>query len=127
MQNLHRNWISVSRLCCPVCWELMKTLGGSQDTDPFEVRGRHSVVYDMELPNLLPTDILEKMIRRFKEFVYQELISLTRKSVDSADPSHSRNTSFQSDSGISIQSMTTVDADAVREAVRERVDFVNPK
>jgi hypothetical protein len=93
----------------------MKTLGGSQDTDPFEVRGRHSVVYDVELPNFLPMDILEKMIRRFKEFVYQELKSL--KSINSADPSHSCNNSFQSDSGISIQSMTTVDADAVREAV----------
>jgi hypothetical protein len=84
MQSLHRNWISVSRLCCPVCWDLFQIIGEhsnlqdpeSDNPHPFVVRGRHSNVYDVELPYLLPQDILEKMIDRFQSYVYMELEQL---------------------------------------------------
>jgi hypothetical protein len=40
----------------------MRLLGDDSDAQPFEVRGCHSVVYDVELPNMLPKETLEKMI-----------------------------------------------------------------
>ena len=67
---------------------------------PFEVRGHHSMVYDMELPHLLPRDILEKMIKRFRRYVYVQLLEM--QAPDVGGFAHSRNTSLHSDSGMSI-------------------------
>ena len=96
-------------------------LGDLQDdldqARPFEVRGRHSMVYDMELPHLLPRDILEKMIKHFRCYVHVQLQEMQAPDVGSFV--HSRSTSLHSDSGMSIQSVTTVDAAAVQGDVRQ--------
>lgn len=84
---------------------------------PFEVRGRHSMVYDVELPHLLPRDILEKMIKRFRRYVHVQLQDM--QAPDVGGFAHSRNTSLHSDSGMSIPSVTTVDAAVVQDDVRQ--------
>jgi hypothetical protein len=83
----------------------------------FKVRGRHSMVYDVELPHLLPRDILEKMIKRFRHYIHVQLQDM--QAPDMGGFAHSCNTSLHSDSGMSIPSVTTVDAAVVQDDVRQ--------
>jgi hypothetical protein len=81
----------------------MKILGdptGSQSIDSehfeqaFHVRGRHNILYDVDLPHSLPQDILEGMIDHFRYLVYKELYCLrdplvTSSELDTRSPSFS--------------------------------------
>jgi hypothetical protein len=68
------DFIAVSKLCCPVCWELLAVLRG--DTNKYQVRGRHATVYPVDLPAWLPAGVLEEMIRRFRIYLRDELLIL---------------------------------------------------
>lgn len=55
------------------------------------VRGRHSILYDVELPSWLPADVLDAMVKRYKGYVMVQLECLKpSSSVDGKSPSHSR-------------------------------------
>jgi hypothetical protein len=45
----------VSKLCCPVCWELLKILRNNDSTDLY-VDGHHATLFQVELPEWLPLD-----------------------------------------------------------------------
>ena len=62
--------ISVSKLCCPVCWELLALLG---DEKPLSLRGSHSTIYPVELPKWLPPEIVDKMDKRFLNHLREEI------------------------------------------------------
>jgi hypothetical protein len=115
---------------------LMKILGdptGSQSIDSehfaqaFHVRGRHNILYDVDLPQSLPQDVLERMIVRFKEHLYDQLRDLRRPSPEGGVGEaldHSRGNSFQTDSGITVSTMSSIDpAEVVEGALRAaRID-----
>jgi hypothetical protein len=97
-QRLHIDIVAVSKPCCPVCWELLGILRGA--TDNFHVLGRHPIVFPVQLPSLLPRDIMEQMVARFKGFLHQEIIAMPPTFTEG----HSRKHSGQSISGLSIAS-----------------------
>jgi hypothetical protein len=67
--------LSVSKLCCPVCWDLLEILRDGQ-MDTLQVQGHHSVLYDVELPPWLPINILEKMVAKYTAYAKTELKNL---------------------------------------------------
>ena len=56
-QTLQRDMISVSKLCCPVCWELFKVLKLD-----IKIRGCHPTVTPLALPETLSLDISNGVI-----------------------------------------------------------------
>jgi hypothetical protein len=69
--------ISVSKSCCPVCWELLDVLNETySNMIHFTVRPPHQNLYPVCLPPWLPDDVLEKMIQRFGRKLYDKLHQL---------------------------------------------------
>jgi hypothetical protein len=94
--------IAVSKLCCPICWEIIKILRGNGEE--FEMRGRHSMLYALELPQHLPFEVLDGLIQRFKGFLQTEFQLMFQKWHDASKvkKTHNRTPSDQSDSTVSI-------------------------
>jgi hypothetical protein len=97
--------IAVSKLCCPVCWELMIVLH-------FDVRGRHPTLFRVPMPLFTPVEVLKPMVERFRRHLRDELMDRyqndptdtknTGKSKDTANtkrPGHKHSASLQSDDG----------------------------
>jgi hypothetical protein len=61
----------VSKKCCPVCWELLEEMRGAESN--LRVQGFHPILYAVELPGWLPTNIVENMVKRFEEHLRQAL------------------------------------------------------
>lgn len=73
-KTLQNRAISVSKLCCPVCWELLRTMKEKLELpNQFTVRGCHSNIYPVVLPKWLPQDIIDKMVGIFRRHLAQEL------------------------------------------------------
>jgi hypothetical protein len=69
--------VAVSKLCCPICWELLDVLkGGSQD---YSTRGHHYVMSPAGLPLWLPADVVQEMVVRFRRYLRKELIDIHGK------------------------------------------------
>lgn len=83
--------ISVSRLCCPTCWELLQIQG-------FRMQGFHTSFYPVELPSCLSEPELKEMVTRFRGHLRRELITFIEEKSTMVlhKPSESRST-FQSD------------------------------
>jgi hypothetical protein len=93
--------LAVSKLCCPVCKEFMEVL--VQETGiECRIFGYHSTLSPVALPRSLPRNLLERMVERFRGHVRYQLINMTTQS--SLPSKHTRNSSWQSDSGLSIAS-----------------------
>ena len=99
----------MSKLCCPVCWELMKILKkDSADDSLFDVRGRHPTLCSVQLPYWLPAIVMEQMNERFRSLTIKQLHMMQRQSV--RDPkTHNRTASEsnQSDDGVSTASISS--------------------
>jgi hypothetical protein len=67
---LQSGMMSVSKLCCPVCWELLEILN---EEKPLSLRGRHSTIYPVELPKWLPPGIVDKMNKQFQKHLQREI------------------------------------------------------
>ena len=67
--------ISVSKLCCPVCWKLLGLLN-SEDEPPLSFPNYHSTVYPVELPLWLPAHIVEKLTKEFQDRLREELCTM---------------------------------------------------
>jgi hypothetical protein len=81
----------------------------NQSTDPenfdqaFQVRGRHNILYDVDLPSSLPEEILKGLIIRFKYFLSKELYDLRAPPVISSElHKYSRISSLEHDSATSV-------------------------
>jgi hypothetical protein len=66
--------ISVSKLCCPVCWEFLTLLRG--ETDDFKVRGRHTTVAPVDLPAWVPEEVMKEMVERFRAIVRGQVLEV---------------------------------------------------
>ena len=77
----------MSKLCCPVCWELLHFLKGEvvdQDTDTpaaITVYGCHCTIYPTVLPTGLPKHIYADMMLKFQGHLRRELCELLNASL----------------------------------------------
>ena len=97
-QNFN-DMVSVSRLCCPVCWELFQVLGIESI-----VRGCHPTVTPVVLPETLPSHIYEAMVTRFRAHLSSQLRPLLSDIVSSST-GHYRNSSDSGYSAVSSESV----------------------
>lgn len=110
----HKYNISVSKFCCPVCWELLNALNETSDKVQFVVRAHHSNLYPVCLPPWLPDAALEKMIQRFGEKLYNQFRELP--GADELPPfvaGHNKNLSLES-AGESVSSAGSTDINSAR-------------
>ena len=100
--------IGVSKLCCPVCWDLLDVIrrdvpvpmGALQDH--FSVRGFHKTVYYEALPPGIPQEVHDKMVSRFQAYLRNQLGQLVQPTTW-VKTHHST----QSSSGASVASSVT--------------------
>jgi hypothetical protein len=101
--------MSVSKFCCPVCWELLNVLNKTNKKVQFVVRAHHSNIYPVCLPPLLPDNVLEMMIRIFGKRLYELFCQLPPvDDLPPFKPGHKNNLSIES-AGESISSAGTTD------------------
>lgn len=97
--------ISVSKLCCPVCWELLE-LSRDQTLGPF-LRGAHSTIYPVVLPEWLLPTIVEEMKKRFLIHLRDEVeIMLSHDGAEQQVTRQNRHVTHESESNISVASST---------------------
>jgi hypothetical protein len=103
----------VSKLCCPVCWELLGILNNLEDASrPLSFPGCHPVVYPVELPAWLPPNIVDDMTGRFLGHLRREL-NIMVQGVEQKDRNNQKkhHASHESESNISVASTTRDDSD----------------
>lgn len=117
----HKYNISVSKFCCPVCWELLKVLNETNKNLEFVVRAHHSNLYPVCLPPWIPDRALEQMIKRFRKKLYEKLCQLPRVVEVLPGPfqvlptgSHYKSLSLES-AGESISSAGSTDTNTIME------------
>ena len=76
-QNFDNSTIAVSKLCCPVCWELLKILRNDDSTD-FHVDGHHETLFQVELPEWLPLEIVVELTAQFEKILLEQIKTLVR-------------------------------------------------
>jgi hypothetical protein len=96
-KKLDKAVVAVSRLCCPACWELLRNLRDSEEN--LWVLGHHSTLFPVELPDWLPTEVLQKMALQFRKYLSDILQQLSGQK--GVHLQHARPPSLQSDSGSS--------------------------
>ena len=71
---------AVSKLCCPACYDYFdilskkhRRLGDNEETKMYNIRGRHSTVYPVQLPRWSCPAIVQELIRRFGKYLHDEL------------------------------------------------------
>jgi hypothetical protein len=119
--------LSVSKFCCPVCWELIDAVNSiyCKFNVEFVVRARHSNLYPVHLPPSLPDGALDMMIDRFKQMLHDALNRLPDANViPSFVPGHNNlNPSLES-AGESVSSVGTTDRKQVVKDAGESVSSV---
>jgi hypothetical protein len=60
----------MSKLCCPVCLELLNLLGGP---NAFHINGHHHTLFQVELPIWLPLDIVVKLTAKFEKILGNQI------------------------------------------------------
>jgi hypothetical protein len=93
-QNLASTMVSVTKLCCPVCWELFQVLKMGN-----AIHGCHPNVTLVVLPKMLPISVSNAMVDRFRTHLSNQLHHLL--SPNTVTSGHHRNFS---DSGYSATS-----------------------
>jgi len=86
----------VSKLCCPVCWHLLRILRG--DSKDFQVRGYHKNLYQVELPQWLPVEVVMEVTAAFEDILLREIRIMQRRN------KHGPSDSVKSRGGISPDS-----------------------
>ena len=102
----------MSKLCCPVCWELLGILNNLKDDPrPLSFPGCHPIVYPVELPAWLPRSIVEDITERFRGHLRREL-DIMVQGVEQKDriDQKKRHASHESESNISVASTTRDDS-----------------
>lgn len=102
VQQLNNARIGVSKLCCPVCWDLLSILKNERSKNGQEkglvVCGRHPTLHEVDLPRWLSLEVLKAMVDQYESKLYEELMGMAKRSeIQSERRSHRRNPSGQSD------------------------------
>lgn len=123
IDNKYNYNISVSKFCCPVCWELIRVLNETNKEVKFVVRARHSHLYPVHLPPWLPDSVMEKMIECFGRQLYEKFCQLpigTDSDLDEPLPfvlGHRRKNPSMESAGESVSSCGSTDMCATRKDV----------
>jgi len=107
----------VSKLCCPVCWELLKILRNADSTD-FHVDGRHATLFQVELPEWLPLEIVVKLTARFETMLLKQINTLV-----ALHQQHAHHPSGQSGNSLSSDSDGEEDATDVHHYELDDTDY----
>jgi hypothetical protein len=100
--------LSVSRLCCPVCWKLLAILSENEPLQ-FCLRGSHTTISPIELPRWIPNDVVSKMIEHFQKSLLQEIeimLKAARADQGANTIRQGRHATHMSESNISVASTT---------------------
>lgn len=108
LQEFDETLISVSKLCCPVCWDTLELLRG--DSGKFKVRGHHAVLSPVQLPFWTSNHMMKKMVRLYEERLIEQIKIL----MSSEDGWRSRANSLQSNAGLSTDGSNETSGPAVR-------------
>jgi hypothetical protein len=81
VQRSNNSLIGVSKLCCPVCYSLLKELRG--EANLYMIQGRHDTVCPVDLPGWLPNNILQKMVDIYESHLFEELLKFNRRDLNS--------------------------------------------
>jgi hypothetical protein len=65
--------VAVSKLCCPICWDLFEVVRDEGGLPELSVRGHHPSLCMVRLPSTLPKSVLIAMINRYRSRLHQEL------------------------------------------------------
>jgi hypothetical protein len=104
-QGLDRKEVAVSKLCCPSCWEYFDILSEKhkelERTQMYNIRGRHSTIYPVQLPAWTSPDVVEELIKRFREHLRNKLIKMKdqqkmREKLTQSSRGHAHSPSLQS-------------------------------
>jgi hypothetical protein len=77
LQEANSDLIAVSKLCCPVYWDLMEVLRGDE-ANKFRVQGRHSTMGPVALPPWLPLADSNAMVQRYRTYLREQISLLLR-------------------------------------------------
>jgi hypothetical protein len=100
--------LSVSRLCCPVCWKLLAILSEDEALQ-FCLRGSHTTISPVELPRWIGKDVVSKMIDHFQKSLREEMEIMLKAAQDQGAKTirQGRHATHLSESNISVASTTT--------------------
>jgi len=115
--------VAVSKLCCPACWEYFDILSKKHGQVPsgakmYKIRGRHSTLFPVQLPIWTPTDVVEELIIRFKQYLRSQLDTMWRNHQEQVPRSGHRNTP-------SFQSVSSAITDASKNSAESNLDTLN--
>ena len=86
--------IAVSKLCCPVCCELLEVLRTNDPSDTslqFAVRGFHFHVYTVVLPPWIRPQQKQQMVSKFQRYLGSELVAMVSELKTKCSPNLSAN------------------------------------
>jgi hypothetical protein len=87
-QNLKTSPLAVSKLCCPVCWDLLDIMTrdsegvAAQAMPHFSLLGHHSTIYPTALPPIIPENVQDQMISHFRSYLCNQLLQLRQPASD---------------------------------------------
>ena len=99
----------MSKLCCPVCWELLKLLHGDNH-DQLQVYRHHNSLFHIDLLPWLPQLTLQTVVDRFTGYLKMELEQGFNSMA--SPPGHQYNKSTGSALGDSVSGMTDISDDS---------------
>ncbi|KAF8330281.1 hypothetical protein F5887DRAFT_986545 [Amanita rubescens] len=125
-KKLNNVRIGVSKLCCPVCWDLLSILQNQRSKKGLPknlfVHGRHPTLHEVDLPDWLPSDVLTAMVNWYESKLYEGLCNL-EKMVESQTErrSHRRNPSGQSERSVKSDTSDNLEPKQFKEIVMEAI------
>jgi len=69
--------IAMSTQCCPVCWEFLHILKGCGAE--FHVRGCHTTIHPVELPQWLPHEVVEELVIQFQKILLHKVMVMMKR------------------------------------------------
>jgi hypothetical protein len=89
--------IAVSKLCCPVCWDIINMFNRQNEEQGssvrFQAHGRHPNLYPVDLPDILDEGIKDELLTKFSIALLKDLVSLFEADTRAAQAKHMRNQS----------------------------------
>lgn len=75
--------VAVSKFCCPACWEFFEILSAKHTSEGtmtrmYQIRGRHSTVYPVQLPSWTHPEVVRELIGRFDKYLHEQLLEMMR-------------------------------------------------
>jgi hypothetical protein len=113
-QALQGDMVSVTKLCCPVCWELFKILRKLLKLD-IRISGCHPSVTPLALPETFSPEIIKEMVIALRGQLVLQLEPL----LHSKSPQKVQHSRHESETGHSATSSNNEGSTVFREAYND--------